>query len=52
MPGITSMVLASQLGLRNGGCDGSAGIRAMCPILNSLAYMSFKGMGNKRHFLY
>jgi hypothetical protein len=30
----------------NGGCSGNVGIGAICLMLNSLAYMSFKGMGN------
>ena len=30
----------------NGGCGGNVGIRAICPMLSSLTYMSFKGIGN------
>jgi hypothetical protein len=30
----------------NGGCSGNVGIGVICPMLSSLAYMSFKGMGN------
>jgi len=46
LPTWYSQVKSSLYQIGNGGCNGNVGIRDIYPMLSSLAYMSFKGMGN------
>jgi hypothetical protein len=46
LPAWYSQVNSGLYQMGNGGCSGSAWIRAMCPMLSSLVYNSFKGMGS------